>query len=87
MHPEFVCFRYRLQRADMVWLDNQATEGVEAWMDLCSHGFKNAVVRGGLGLVVGAVNVLAIVVLIFVLSWRLGFVALLGTAAVLLLYV
>ena len=79
-------FLYRLHRVDMAWQDNQGAAGVEAWLDLCAHGYENAAVRGGFAVLSSGVRVLGCVVLLFALAWQLALVAAVAVAAVLLVY-
>jgi ABC-type multidrug transport system fused ATPase/permease subunit len=79
-------FVYRLHRVDMAWQDNQGAAGVEAWLDLCAHGYENAAVRGGFAVLSSSVSVLGCVGLLFALAWQLALVAAVAVAAVLLVY-
>ena len=79
-------FIYHLSRADMVWLDNETTKGIEAWMDVCGHGYKNAAVRGGLELLTSSLNIVGSLIIAFTLAWQLALAAVVASGVYLLAF-
>lgn len=79
-------FMYHLSRADMVWLDNETTRGIEAWMDVCGHGYKNAAVRGGLEMLTSSLNIVGSLIVAFTLAWQLALAAVVASGIYLLAF-
>jgi len=77
-------FIYAYSRRPMNWRDREANVGATAWVDLCSHGFRNAVVRGGLGFVSSTISVVGCFILLFAQSWQLALVATIGVGVVII---